>query len=86
MSPASVAHAYNPSYSGSRDQKDCDLKPVWANSLWDPISKKILHKNRAGGVAQDVGPDFKPQHHKKKGKWMNVWDFWRKCDSEKHVT
>jgi hypothetical protein len=28
-----VAHAYNPSYLGGRDQEDCGLKPVWANSL-----------------------------------------------------
>jgi hypothetical protein len=29
----------NPSYSGSRDQEDHLLKPAWANSLQDPISK-----------------------------------------------
>jgi hypothetical protein len=23
-----VAHTYNPSYSGGRDQEDCDLKPA----------------------------------------------------------
>jgi hypothetical protein len=28
--------------------------------------KKILNKNRDGGVAQGVGPEFKPQYHKKK--------------------
>jgi hypothetical protein len=27
--------------------------------------KKNLHKNRAGGVAQGVGPEFKPQYCKK---------------------
>jgi hypothetical protein len=26
-----VAHAYNPSYSGSRDQEYCGLRPDWAN-------------------------------------------------------
>jgi hypothetical protein len=33
-----------------------------------PILKKINHKKRgrAGGVAQGVGPEFKPQYHKKK--------------------
>jgi hypothetical protein len=35
-----VAHAYNPSYSGGRDQEDCGLKPVRANSSRDPILKK----------------------------------------------
>jgi hypothetical protein len=29
---------------------------------------KNLHKNRAGGVAQGVGPEFKPQYSKKKKK------------------
>jgi hypothetical protein len=48
------AHAYNPSYSGSRDQKDHSLKPVWANSTGDPILKilKYSTQNKAGGVAQ----------------------------------
>jgi hypothetical protein len=35
-----LAHACNPSYSGSRDQEDCFLKPEGANSLRDHISKK----------------------------------------------
>jgi hypothetical protein len=35
-----VAHASNPSYSGGRDQEDRGLKPAWAKSLQDPISKK----------------------------------------------
>jgi hypothetical protein len=28
--------------------------------------RKTLHKNRAGGVAQGKGPEFKPQYSKKK--------------------
>jgi hypothetical protein len=28
--------------------------------------KNNLHKNRAGGVAEGVGPGFKPQYCKKK--------------------
>jgi hypothetical protein len=64
-----VAHTCNPSYSGGRDQEDCSLKPAWANSSQDPISKKKkTFKKRAGGVAQGVGPEFKPQYHKKKKK------------------
>jgi hypothetical protein len=39
-----VAHAYNPSYSGGRDQKDLGSKPAQANSLRDPILKKPLTK------------------------------------------
>jgi hypothetical protein len=30
-----------------------------------PYHDKILHKKKAGGVAQGVGPEFKPQCHKK---------------------
>jgi hypothetical protein len=60
-----VAHTYNPSYSGGRDQEDRGLKPAYANSLRDPISKKNLSQKRAGGVgvAHCIGPDFKPQYH-----------------------
>jgi hypothetical protein len=29
---------------------------------------KTHHKNRADGVAQGVGPEFKPQYHKKQNK------------------
>jgi hypothetical protein len=31
--PGMVAHAYNPGYSGGRDQEDCVSKPAQANSL-----------------------------------------------------
>jgi hypothetical protein len=62
-----VAHICNPSYSGGRDQEDHGLKPARENSLQDPILKKTLHKNRAGGVAQGESPEFKPQYHKKGG-------------------
>jgi hypothetical protein len=63
-----VAHACNPSYSGGRNQEDQSWTPALASSSQDPILKKIHHKNRADGVAQGVGPEFKPQHHKKKKK------------------
>jgi hypothetical protein len=56
-----------PSYSGGSDQEDHSSKPAWANSSRDPILKKPSQK-RAGGVAQGVDPEFKPQHHKKKKK------------------
>jgi hypothetical protein len=66
-SQAPVAHACNPSYSRDRDQEDHGLKLASANSLREPISKIPITK-RAGGVAQDEGPEFKPQYHKKKKK------------------
>jgi hypothetical protein len=34
---APVAHAYNLSYSGDRDQEDRSLKPAWANSSRDLV-------------------------------------------------
>jgi hypothetical protein len=67
MSQELVTHAYNPSYSGGQDQEDCGSKPAWANSLRDPILK-IPNAKRAGGVAQDVGPKFKPRYSKKTNK------------------
>jgi hypothetical protein len=68
-----VAHAYNTSDSGGRDQEDRNSKPAQANSLRDPILKiPITIKKRAGGLAKGVGPEFKPQYHKKKKK-MVTW-------------
>jgi hypothetical protein len=61
-----VAHTYNPSYSGGRDQENHISKSAWANSSGDPILKKPYLEKRADEVAQGVGPEFKPQHHKKK--------------------
>jgi hypothetical protein len=58
-----VAHTCNPSYSGGRDQEDHSWKPAWANTSQDLISEKPIIK-RAGGGAQGVGPEFKPQYHK----------------------
>jgi hypothetical protein len=61
-----AAHTCNPCYSGDTDQEDRGLKPAWANSSWDTISKNNHHKNRAGGVAQGEGPEFKFQNPEKK--------------------
>jgi hypothetical protein len=38
------------------------------NSLQGPISKRNPSKKSAAGVAQGVGPEFKPQSAKKKKK------------------
>jgi hypothetical protein len=46
-----VAHTYNPSYSGGRDQ-DCVGSQPWANSFQDSILKKNPSQKRADGVAQ----------------------------------
>jgi hypothetical protein len=34
-----VAHGCNLSYTGGRDREDGGLRPGWANSFQDPISK-----------------------------------------------
>jgi hypothetical protein len=39
-----VAHAYNPSNSGGRDQEDHCSNPAQVNSSGDPISKKPITK------------------------------------------
>jgi hypothetical protein len=62
-----VAPAFNPSYSGGRDQENHGPKPAQANRLRDPISKIPITK-RAGGVVQGEDPDFKSHHCKRKEK------------------
>jgi hypothetical protein len=47
-----VAHACNPSNMEDRDQKDCEYKPVWANSSRDPIFKNPNTKKRAEGLTR----------------------------------
>jgi hypothetical protein len=61
-----VAHICNPGYSEGGDQRVSVQSQLQANSSQDPISKKSQHKKRAGGAAQGVGPEFKPQYCKKK--------------------
>jgi hypothetical protein len=55
-----VAHACNPSYLGGRDQEDHSSKPDW-HIIHETLSQKTHHRKRAGGMAQGVGPEFKPQ-------------------------
>jgi hypothetical protein len=45
-----VAHAYNPNYSGGRDQEDLGSKPTQANSSQDPILKNSITKKRGALV------------------------------------
>jgi hypothetical protein len=46
--------------------------------LQDPVSKKTNHKNRAGGVTQSIGPEFKPQYCKKK-KLRRKYSLQKRC-------
>jgi hypothetical protein len=50
--------------------------------LQDPISKKPNTK-RAGGMAQGVGPEFKPQYCKKK---KTTYSTQKKADGVAQVT
>jgi hypothetical protein len=70
-----VVYACNPSYSGGRDQEDGGLKPAWANSSRDPISKNPSKKkkNRAGGMTQSEGPKFKPQYRNNNNKKLLIF-------------
>jgi hypothetical protein len=91
-----VAHTYNPSYSGDRDQEYHCSKPAQANSSQGPILKKPSQKKRAGGVARDVGSEFKSQYRKKKKicRWSNpclcpciccLTPYYLNCDPEGSV-
>jgi hypothetical protein len=62
-----VAQACKPSYSGGRDQEDCGSKPYWANSLQDPISKKLLHKKGLVEWLKVKALSSNPSTAKKKG-------------------
>jgi hypothetical protein len=62
-----VTHTCNSSYSRGRDQEDCGSKPAWQIVPRDPIWKNPSLK-RTGGVAQGIGPEFKPSTAKKKKK------------------
>jgi hypothetical protein len=64
-----VAQAYNPNYSGGRDQEDEDrsLKPQPRQRVHRTLSRKNPQK-KAGRIIQGVGPEFRPQYCKKKRK------------------
>jgi hypothetical protein len=50
VSQVPVVHAYNPSYSGGRDQEDGSWRLAWAKC--ENLSKNTQHKENADGVAQ----------------------------------
>jgi hypothetical protein len=52
-----VAHAYNPSHSGDRDQENLSSRPAQTNSLRDPISQKKGCRSGSG-----EGPEFEPHY------------------------
>jgi hypothetical protein len=64
---ALVAHTCNPHYSGGRDQEE-HIGTQPREIVHKTLSQKNPSQKRAGGMAQGVGPEFKPQYHKKKKK------------------
>jgi hypothetical protein len=67
-----VAHTCNPSYSGGRDKEEHSSKSAPGKQLTRPYLEDIHHKKRAGGVAQGVDPEFKPQYQHKKTKQKSM--------------
>jgi hypothetical protein len=68
-----VAHAYNSSYSGGRDQEDHNSKPAQANSSTRPYLEKLFTKI---GLAQGEGPEFQtlvPQKKRKENLHMETY-------------
>jgi hypothetical protein len=59
-----VAHACNPSYSEGRNQEGLGSKPT-GQIVCETLSQKYPSQKRAGGLAQDEGPEFNPQYCKK---------------------
>jgi hypothetical protein len=53
-----VAHAYNPSCLGSRRIM---VQSQPRQIVCETLSEKYPTQTRTGGVAQGVGPEFKPQ-------------------------
>jgi hypothetical protein len=77
-----VTHTCNPSYLGGWDQEHCCLKPDWASTSLDSISK-ITSVKWTGGVAQAVEPilckhkalssnSSPTKKRKKKGEWASL--------------
>jgi glutamine amidotransferase-like uncharacterized protein len=62
-----VAHACNPRYLRGRNQEHHSLRSGQAKLVRAHLNKKV----GCGGVAQGVGPEFKPQYCKKKKKRKN---------------
>jgi hypothetical protein len=58
-----VAHTCNPNQEAEVRRIGVQNQP--GQVVLETSSQKTLHKNRAGGVAQGEGPEFKPQYHKK---------------------
>jgi hypothetical protein len=55
-----VAHAWNPSHSGTEIRRIMVQGQPW--QIYETLSWKNQSQKRAGGMAQGVGPEFKRQY------------------------
>jgi hypothetical protein len=62
------AHACNPSHSRKQRSGGLRFEASLGKQFLRSYLKKTHHKKRAGGVAQAVGPEFKPRHCKEEKK------------------
>jgi hypothetical protein len=67
---APVVHAYNPSYSGGRDQEDHSLKPAQANSSMRPYFEKPFTKIGPVEWLKVKALSSNPSTEKKKKVWV----------------
>jgi hypothetical protein len=77
-----LKNSIKPVRTNKRIQKSCSIPKKKISTSQEPVahgskpaqivrktvSWKALFKNRAGGMAQHEGPEFKPQYHKKQNK------------------
>jgi hypothetical protein len=63
LRPVILATQEDPSYSGGSGGSW--FKASLGKYFLSPYLEKNPSQKRAGGVAQSVGPEFKPQHQKK---------------------
>jgi hypothetical protein len=62
-----VAHTCNPGYSEAEIRRiPVQIQP--GQIVFETLFQNNPLQKRAGGVTQEVGPEFKPQYHKKKKK------------------
>jgi hypothetical protein len=74
-----VAHTYNPSYSGGRDQEDCLSRPAWARCQWLAHSCNLSYSGdtdqKDHGLKLALGKYFARPYLKKpitKRGWRNL--------------
>jgi hypothetical protein len=92
MSFLSLMFSLQQNWKTREQNRFCLEEGYWAvwgvvQTMYTHISKckndkiKEREKNRAGGVAQNEGPEFKPQYHKKKKSKVCTYSLLNVCNS-----